>query len=59
MQYSLMIWGTLWGYVVYNDLPDGWTWVGASVIVASGLYTLHREALAMRRRRRAANALSG
>jgi drug/metabolite transporter (DMT)-like permease len=41
--YSLLIFGTFWGYLLFADLPDGWTWAGAFVIVASGLYMLYRE----------------
>lgn len=52
MQYSLMIWGTFYGWLVFDQLPDGWTWVGAAIIIATGLYTLHRENLAARQRRR-------
>ena len=48
LHYSLIVWGTLWGFLVFGDLPDGWTFVGAAVIVASGLYTLHRERQAAR-----------
>ena len=51
VQYSLLLWGTLYGFFVFGQLPDGWTWVGAVVIVASGLYTLNRERLAARRHR--------
>lgn len=43
LQYSLLIWGTGYGYLIFNDLPDIWTLVGASIIVATGLYTLNRE----------------
>ena len=32
------------GYVVYAEMPDTWTWAGALVIMASGIYTAHREA---------------
>ena len=46
VQYSLLIWGTFYGFVVFGQLPDGWTWLGATVIVATGLYTLNRERLA-------------
>ncbi|GGF79462.1 DMT family transporter [Mameliella alba] len=49
MHYSLIIWGTFYGYVVFSDLPDGWTLLGCGIIVASGLYTLHRERLAAKR----------
>ncbi len=41
--YSQMIWATLIGYFVFSTLPDLWTWVGAVVICASGVYTWHRE----------------
>lgn len=52
VQYSLMIWGTFYGWLVFDQLPDGWTWLGAAIIIATGLYTLHRENLATRRRRK-------
>lgn len=47
VQYSLLIWGTIYGFVVFGQLPDGWTWLGAAIIVATGLYTLKRERLAL------------
>ena len=31
------------GYVVFGDVPDLWTIFGASVIIASGIYLIHRE----------------
>jgi drug/metabolite transporter (DMT)-like permease len=31
------------GYVIFGDVPDGWTLCGASIVIASGLYLLHRE----------------
>ena len=48
VHYSLILWGTLYGLFIFGQLPDGWTWLGASIIVASGLYTLNRERLAAR-----------
>lgn len=45
LQYSLMIWSTLLGWLVFNQLPDLWTWVGATIIVGSGLYAIYREAV--------------
>jgi drug/metabolite transporter (DMT)-like permease len=41
--YSQMIWMVLLGWLVFGDLPDRWTLAGAAVVVASGLYLLHRE----------------
>jgi len=43
VHYSLLIWATLYGFLVFGQFPDSWTWIGASIIVATGIYTLHRE----------------
>ena len=43
--YSSVIWATLFGFLVFGDLPDYWTVIGAAVIIASGLYIYHRERL--------------
>lgn len=43
MHYTLIIWGTIYGYLFFNDLPDIWTFVGCSIIITSGLYTTYRE----------------
>jgi len=32
------------GYLIFSDVPDLWSIVGASVVVASGIYLLYREA---------------
>lgn len=31
------------GYLVFGDLPDAWTLLGALIVVASGIYLVHRE----------------
>ena len=41
--YSSILWATLYGWLLFGDLPDAWTLIGAAVIVASGLYVWHRE----------------
>jgi len=51
VQYTLLIWGTMYGYLVFGQLPDIWTWIGALIIVATGFYTLHRERIVARQRR--------
>lgn len=33
----------LLGYAIFGDFPNGLTWAGIAVIVASGLYIVHRE----------------
>lgn len=40
--YSALIWAALFGFIVFGDLPDFWTVVGAAIIVSSSLYILHR-----------------
>lgn len=41
--YSQLIWATLFGYVLFGNLPDNWTWAGTAIIVLSGLYMWWRE----------------
>jgi drug/metabolite transporter (DMT)-like permease len=41
--YTQIIWMTLSGLLVFGDVPDGWTLLGAAMVVASGLYLLNRE----------------
>lgn len=41
--YTLLVWATGIGFVVFGDLPDLWTVVGAAIIVASGIYVWWRE----------------
>lgn len=41
--YSQLIWVIAIGYMVFDDIPSGWTLAGAAVVIASGLYLLHRE----------------
>ncbi|MCG8543969.1 MAG: DMT family transporter [Alphaproteobacteria bacterium] len=45
-KYSAILWGVLLGYLIWGDLPDAWIMTGAILIVASGLYILHRESAA-------------
>ena len=42
-RYTMLIWATLFGWLLFGTLPDGWTWAGAALVVASGLFTLWRE----------------
>jgi drug/metabolite transporter (DMT)-like permease len=41
--YTQMIWTTALGFLVFGDVPHYWTIVGGSIVIASGLYLLHRE----------------
>lgn len=43
-----LVWSALVGYLVFAEVPEIWTWIGAAVIVASATYIAHREAVARR-----------
>jgi drug/metabolite transporter (DMT)-like permease len=43
MDYTGLVWATLYGWLFFGALPGGWTFVGAPVIIASGLYIFWRE----------------
>jgi drug/metabolite transporter (DMT)-like permease len=42
-QYTQLLWVSILGFMIFGELPDAWTVTGAAIIVASGLYTAHRE----------------
>ena len=44
-RYSYILTSTLGGFLVFGEWPDGWSTVGAILIVVSGIYALHREAV--------------
>ncbi|MEK9671946.1 MAG: DMT family transporter [Rhodospirillaceae bacterium] len=44
-KYCNLFFATILGFVIWGNLPDAWIWTGSAVIVASGLYILHREVL--------------
>jgi drug/metabolite transporter (DMT)-like permease len=43
--YTQLLWVSILGFLVFGEVPDVWTVTGAGFIVASGLYTAHRERL--------------
>ncbi len=44
-RYTLLVWAFLYGLIFFGDTPDLPTWIGAAIVVATGLYTFHRERL--------------
>ena len=46
LEYTALVWGTLLDVALWGVLPDRTTWLGAAIIVASGLYLLRRERVA-------------
>ena len=43
LEYTALVWGVLLDLALWGVLPDAVTWVGAAIIVGSGLYLLRRE----------------
>jgi drug/metabolite transporter (DMT)-like permease len=41
--YTQLLWVSILGFIIFGEVPDIWTVTGAAFIVASGLYTAHRE----------------
>jgi drug/metabolite transporter (DMT)-like permease len=48
LHYSEIVTAVILGYLIFGDFPNAMTWAGIAVIVASGLYVIHRERLAAR-----------
>jgi drug/metabolite transporter (DMT)-like permease len=49
-RYTAIVWALLLGYALWGDVPNGMALAGIAVLVASGLYLMHRERVARRRR---------
>jgi drug/metabolite transporter (DMT)-like permease len=43
LEYTALVWGVLLDAFVWGVLPDSVTWIGAAIIVASGMYLIRRE----------------
>ena len=43
LEYTALVWGVLLDATLWGVLPDAPTWLGAGIIIASGLYLMRRE----------------
>lgn len=57
--YGQLLGAAALGWVLFGDLPDAWTWVGAAMIVGSGLYIAWREQALRRAALRRAGSADG
>jgi drug/metabolite transporter (DMT)-like permease len=48
--YSQIIWSAGLDFLIFGNVADTWTFAGAAIIIASGLYTAHRERIRARER---------
>lgn len=47
--YSQLVWGAMFGYIIFGDVPDIWTWFGATLIIGAGVYLYLHENRMFRR----------
>jgi S-adenosylmethionine uptake transporter len=59
MQYSQMLWGTIFGYLIFGHGIDRYTFFGSGVIILSGIYIILRESRRSRRHGAGGDPLSG
>ena len=50
-EYSALIWATLLGFLLWDELPDSYTLIGAGIVISSGLYIIYRETIKVGRAR--------
>jgi len=48
-RYTGLLWAILFGYLVFDEVPDKYMLLGSAIVVAMGLYTLYRELVVSRR----------
>ena len=50
-EYTALIWATLLGFLLWDELPDRYTLIGAGIVISSGLYIIYRETIKIGRAR--------
>ncbi len=43
MDYSALLWGTFYGWLLFDQLPASTTWIGAPIVIAAGVIIAWRE----------------
>lgn len=43
LDFTRLIWVALFGYLLFDEIPDGWVWFGGIIIFASATYIAYRE----------------
>ncbi len=45
LQYFELLIGAVFGFIIFGEVPDQYTWAGSAIVIASGLYIAYRERL--------------
>jgi len=54
MDYTALLWATIYGWQVFDELPVANTWIGAPIIILAGTIIVVREGHLARKARRSA-----
>jgi drug/metabolite transporter (DMT)-like permease len=41
--YTALVWASGLGWLLWSEIPDAWTYAGAAIVIASGIYIVIRE----------------
>jgi drug/metabolite transporter (DMT)-like permease len=44
VNFTRLIWGCLFGFLFFNEVPNIYVWVGGFMIISATTYVAHREA---------------
>jgi drug/metabolite transporter (DMT)-like permease len=42
-EYTAIIWGVAYGWLIWSQLPNAWTWSGIALIGGAGIFVLSRD----------------
>jgi len=48
-RYTSLLWAVIFGYFIFNEVPDFYVVLGSGIVISTGLFTLYREILSGRR----------
>ena len=43
VSYIRLLWAALFGFILFNELPSTWTWIGTAIIVSGAILLTHSE----------------
>ena len=43
VMFTRMVWAALFGWVLFFEFPDMWTWTGAAIVIVGTTYLARRE----------------